>query len=366
MVDAMTDPARPRSAAPAAAPASTISHEELTRLATLYYIDGQTQDELSRRFGLSRATIGRLLKRAQEIGIVEIRVQHHPGQTVDVERELIRRFGITRALLSVDHQDLEKQRTLLAGLVATWLDRNLSDGAIVAVGMGRNVSAISEHAMGASRRQATFVCAIGGSYRGGQTMNPDHICRRLAARFGGDSETLYAPAMVGDAALRRAMIENDTVRQTLDKARRADVALVGVGDMSEDSNMVRMGWFSAQEIHDAKRAGTVGDMMGYDFFDIHGRPAMTPIQGRVIGLNADDLRRIPNVIAIAAEASKVTGMLGALRTGTIDTLATTASNALAVLHLDDATRAAGQTTPAGAAPLGPAPLEASPRGTTAV
>ena len=34
---------------------------------------------------------------------------------------------------------------ILAGLVATWLDRNLSDGAIVVVGMGRNVGAVSEH-----------------------------------------------------------------------------------------------------------------------------------------------------------------------------------------------------------------------------
>jgi DNA-binding transcriptional regulator LsrR (DeoR family) len=332
----MADAARTR---PPVAGTSSMSPEELTRIATLYYIDGQTQEALSERFGISRATVGRMLKRAQKLGIVEIRVQHHPASTVDVERELIERFGISRALLSVDHADLDKQRAILAGLVATWLDRNLSDGAIVAVGMGRNVSAVSEHAMSATRRHATFVCAIGGSYRGGVTMNPDHICRRLAARFGGESETLYAPAMVGNATLRAALLDNDTVRQTLDKARRADVALVGIGDMSEDSNMVRMGWFTAQEIAEAKRSGTVGDVMGYDFIDIHGRPAMTPIQGRVVGLNANDLRRIPNVLAIAAESSKVTAMLGALRTGIINTLATTASNAMAVLHLDDATRA---------------------------
>ena len=315
-----------------------MSYEELTRLATLYYVDGETQEALSARFGISRATVGRILRRAQEVGIVEIRVQHHPTLTVDLERDLIQRFGISRALLSVDHPDTDKQRAILAGVVANWLDRNLSDGAIVAVGMGRNVSAVSEHAISASRRTATFVCAIGGSYRGGETMNPDHICRRLASRFGGESETLYAPAMVADPTVRAALLENDTVRKTLDKARRADVALVGVGDMSEDSNMVRMGWFSAQEITEAKRAGTVGDMMGYDFMDIHGNPAKTPMQDRVIGLSTTDLLRIPNVIGIAAESSKVTGVLAALRTGAINTLATTASNAMAVLHLDDATR----------------------------
>lgn len=318
-----------------------MSTEQLTQLATLYYIDGQTQEELSKRFAISRATVGRMLRRAQELGIVEIRVQHHPTLTVDLERELGRRFGVTRALLSVDHKDPEKQRALLAGLVATYLERTLTDGSIVAVGMGRNVSAVSEYAMTATRRNCTFVCAIGGSYRGGEMMNPDHICRRLAARFGGESETLYAPAMVGDPVVRRALEETDTVRQALDKARRADVALVGIGDVSEDSNMVRMGWFSAQEITEAKRTGTVGDIMGYDFIDIHGRPAMTPMQGRVVGLHAADLQRIPNVIAIASENSKVTAILGALRTGLVDTLATTASNAMAVLGLDDATRAAG-------------------------
>ncbi|MEO8411888.1 MAG: sugar-binding domain-containing protein, partial [Propionivibrio sp.] len=250
-----------------------MSDEDLARLATLYYIDGMTQEELSRQFGISRATIGRMLRKALQEGIVEIRVRPNNAFSSDIENALIQRFGIKRALISVDHKDLDKQRELLAGLVAGYLDRILSDGAIVAVGMGRNVSAVSEHAMSATQRKCTFVSAIGGSYRGGQTMNADHIARRLAARFGGGSESLYAPALIGDPALRQQLIENDTVRYTLDKARRADIALIGVGDMSEDSNIVRMGWFSPREIAEAKMDGTVGDVMGYDFIDIHGKPS---------------------------------------------------------------------------------------------
>lgn len=312
-----------------------MTESDLTRLATLYYVDGCTQDQLSKEFGISRATVGRLLRRAQEEGIVEIRVRPHSLVSADLERQLTERFHIKRALIAVDHKDADRQRELLAGLVASELERILVDGSIVAVGMGRNVSSVSEHALSATRRECHFVSAIGGSYRGGEAMNADHIARRLAARFGGKSESLYAPALVGDPQLRKALLDNDTVRHTLDKARRADIALIGVGDVSVDSNMARMGWFSAQEISDARRAGTVGDMMGYDFIDIHGRPAATPMQDRVIGLSREDLLRIPNVIAVAAESSKVTAILGALRTGAIDTLATTTANAAAVLQLDD-------------------------------
>ena len=315
-----------------------MTDSDLAKLATLYYIDGCTQDELSKTFVISRATVGRMLRKAQKEGIVEIRVRPHATIVSDLEKQLMERFGIQRALIAIDHSDVDKQRELLAGLVAGELDRILIDGSIVAVGMGRNLSSVSEHAMSTTRRQCTFVSAIGGSYRGGQTMNADHIARRLAARFGGESESLYAPALVNDSMVRLALLQNDTVRHTLDKARQADIALIGIGDLSEDSNMVRMGWFTAAEISEAKRQGTVGDMMGYDFIDINGRPAMTPIQGRVIGLGHRDLQQIPNVIAVAAESSKVKATLGALRTRTIKTLATTTNNAIAVLHLDELIR----------------------------
>ena len=118
--------------------------------------------------------------------------------------------------------------------------------------------------------------------------------------------------------------------------------------MSEDSNIVRMGWFSTREIAQAKMTGTVGDVMGYDFIDIRGTPSAMAMQGRVIGLSLPDLRKIPNVIAVAAEPTKVSGILGALNAGVINTLATTASNAMSVLNFAEALQNAG----ASEAPVG--------------
>ena len=77
--------------------------EELARIATLYYIDGLTQEELSRMFSISRATVGRMLRRALQEGIVEIRVRPNNAYAADLEKALVERFGIQRALISVDH-----------------------------------------------------------------------------------------------------------------------------------------------------------------------------------------------------------------------------------------------------------------------
>ncbi|MDA3920878.1 MAG: sugar-binding transcriptional regulator [Salinisphaera sp.] len=321
--------------------------EELTELAKLYYIDGMTQEELASRFDISRIKVGRLLKRAVKEGVVEIRVRlrHPPEETQALEQALVERFGIKQAIISVDHKDIDQQRELLAGLVAAYLDHTLADNSIVAVGMGRNVSAIPRHVVSNVSRHCTFVCAIGGSYRGGEAMNSDQICRHLALRFGGESVTLYAPAIVNDQLTREELLRNDTVRQSLNKAQQADIALVGVGDILEDSNMVRMGWFTSEEIAAVRRLGVVGDIMGYDFIDIQGNLSSTPLVGRVIGLTIDHLRHIPEVIAIASEPTKATGILGALRTGAIDTLATTQSIAQTVLNLANATEPAQRSEP---------------------
>ncbi|MBT2771584.1 sugar-binding transcriptional regulator [Halomonas sp. ISL-60] len=310
----------------------------MTEISTLYYVQGETQEAIANRLGHSRVRIGRLLKRAQAEGIVDVRVRLHPAVSIEIEQELKRRFGLKRALIALDNSDPDVQRSSVASLVADHLSRSLTDGQIVAVGMGRNVAAVADNVFLSESLKVSFVCAIGGSLRAGEHMNPDHICRRLASRFGGDSETLYAPALVQNGELRDALYENSTVRQTLDRARRADTALIGVGDVSEDSNMVRMGWFSAQEIAEARLSGTVGDMMGYDFIDIHGQPSASQMQGRVVGLNIQDLSRIPDVIAIASENTKAVGILGALRTGVIDTLATSVTNAHTILRLDEATQ----------------------------
>ena len=70
-----------------------MQNEDLSRLATLYYVDGLTQEDLSQMFSISRATVGRMLRRALQEGIVEIRVRPSNTLSSDLEKALIERFG---------------------------------------------------------------------------------------------------------------------------------------------------------------------------------------------------------------------------------------------------------------------------------
>lgn len=308
----------------------------LTEIAVLYYQESATQEEIAKKFSISRVKVGRLLRKAQEEGIVEINVKYHPVYSAQLERRLVEKFKLKRALIALDQTDADEQRKQVAILVAGFLANNLTENSTVAVGKGRNVAAVADHAGIVTQRNARFVCALGGTHRSGDSTNADHICRRLAKKFGGTSETLYAPAYVSNPETREAFFTHSTIAETLNQARIAEYALVGIGDMNENSHMVQLGWFTPQEFVEARiNQGIVGDIGGFDFFKLNGENANTTLRSRVIGLGTDDLQHIPNVIAIATEDRKILAMLGALRTGSIDILATSASCAMALLNMED-------------------------------
>src|ERR1022692_1371765 len=224
-----------------------------------------TQEAVARSLRLSRPKVGRLLERARTVGIVEITVHVPPDLGLQVEAALVSEFGLDQVVLVNDQTNESGQRASVARAAAGLLKRQLSDGDVVALGMGRNVGAVPDFIGTPQPRAATFVSAIGGSPLVETGVNPNEICRRLAEAFAGSAEVLYAPASAETPAVRDAFINHDDVRDVLERARAANVALIGIGNARDDSAVVRMGCFSVSEMRRLRDRGAVGDILGSSF-----------------------------------------------------------------------------------------------------
>src|ERR1017187_5914254 len=306
--------------------------ELMTRVASQYYLEGMTQEAVARSLRLSRPKVGRLLDRARIAGIVEITVHVHPDIGLQVEAALVSEFGLHQVLLVNDQTDESGQRASVARAAAGLLRRRLSDGDVVALGMGRNVGAVPDFIGTPPPRAATFVSAIGGSPLVDTGVNPNEICRRLAEAFGGSAEVLYAPAYAESPAVRDAFTNHDDVRDVLERAREANVALIGIGNARDDSAVVRMGCFSVSEMRRLRERGAVGDILG-SFFDADGHAVVDGIGDRVVAIARADLEAIKCVVAICSERDKGEAVLGALRSGVVKVLVTNLSAARTVLEL---------------------------------
>lgn len=315
--------------------------EFLAQIATWYYEENLSQEEIAQRINRSRSMVSRLLQEARERGLVEIRV-HYPLKTdTDLERSLRQAFDLAQAWVLADPPgDYETLLRRLGELGARCLQQQLRDGIHIGIGWGTALYQVVRGIHTSPLRDAVVIQIIGSVGYGDPVVDGPELARWLAQKLGATSRFLHAPLIVENEELAGALLQERTIAETLALAREVEVALVGVGTVESSlSSLRRAGYLTEDELRALKEAGAVGDVVARQL-DARGRLLDHSLNRRVIGIDLESLRAIPMVVGVAGGVVKAPAILAALRGGYIDALvtdATTASNVLALhTETDDA------------------------------
>ena len=149
-----------------------------------------------------------------------------------------------------------------------------------------------------------------------------HLVRRMADLLHGEGTFLPAPSSVGSRASRDVLLADPFVQRAVALFDRLDVALVGIGGQEPSGLLASSGnVFSAQELATVRAAGGVGDI-GLRFLREDGRKVPSPLDDRVIGIDLEQLRRVPSAIGVAGGPGKTAAIRAALLGGWINRLIT--------------------------------------------
>jgi lsr operon transcriptional repressor len=132
-----------------------------------------------------------------------------------------------------------------------------------------------------------------------------------------------------------------TVREVLELASTATVTLTGIGAAGPGASAVRSQLLTEAEVASYAAMGAVGDMLG-EWFDAHGRIVSEATSNRRIGLSLDQLRGMPNVVAVAGGREKAEAVLGAIRGGYLKVLVTDETTAEELLAKGSVTAGAAR------------------------
>jgi len=156
----------------------------------------------------------------------------------------------------------------------------------------------------------------------------------MGHRAAGDGVG-HAPAALASREARDSLLAETSIHQTLELARGADIAFVGIGTPSHGSSaaVIDSLHLSTKEAKRFWDREPVGDIAAR-YFDAHGHPLDGAVQDRVLAVTVEDLLRIPTVVGVAAGRVKAPGVLGALRGRLIDVLVCDDGLARAVLAAD--------------------------------
>ncbi len=296
----------------------------------MYYDEGRSQQEIAQAFGFSRPNVSRMLTAAREQGIVEIHIHDPAGRDLALESELRTAFGLRDCRVAETSGSNRMART--GDLGARWLLENLRPEQRIGVSWGRTLQAVVQSVPDSGGLDVEVVPLVGGLSSVDSEITGEELVRDLAGRLGGRFHRLHAPALLTSPAGRGVLLAEPSIQAALDAARQVGVGLVGIGSYGTGSSAAIIDSLAldADERETFEGHRPVGDICAR-FFDADGRAIPGPVEDSVLAVTLAQLAKIPLVVGVAAGAEKARGVLGALRSGTVDVLICDGSLARALL-----------------------------------
>lgn len=304
--------------------------DDAARAGWLYFIAGNTQDEIARKLNVSRPTAQRLVSLAVAERLITFRLDHPIGVCMELAARLSEKFGLLHCEVAPSDPDSPSTTVGIAQTAAAFLEQKLrSDKPVtLAVGTGRALRAAVEQLPRMTCPLHQLVSLIGNISRDGSASFYD-VLSKLADLTEARHYPMPLPVLASSPAEREQLLALETVRKVRALAARADLTLVGVGQIDSQAQLHVDGFISRDELLELMRLGAIGEVAGWAF-DATGRL----IEG---GTNAT-LMSIPHeiparrlVVGVAQGTAKVAAIRAAIGGKILNGLITNEATAKALL-----------------------------------
>ena len=297
-------------------------------IARRYYLDGASKREIADQLGLSRFKVARLLDRALSTGLVRIELHYEGEIDLDLSVRLGTHLHLGRCLV-VDspEEDESLLRTNLGRVAAGLLAETVGPDDVLGLAWSRTLMAM--------RSSLTALAPCSVVQLSGALSRPDvdegsiELVRDVARIAGGPAFCFYAPMIVPEPETARSLRSQPEVAQAMERFGDLTKAIVTIGAWMPGQSTVADAVGPEAYEHD-RRLGARAELCGIQL-DTAGRALRTRLSERIIGIDAEQLRATPEIIAIAYGTSKVDAVRAAVQGGFVTSLITHPSLAHALL-----------------------------------
>ncbi|TWG99532.1 DNA-binding transcriptional regulator LsrR (DeoR family) [Mesorhizobium sp. J18] len=305
--------------------------DDAARAGWLYYVAGNTQDQIAAKLGVSRQSAQRLVSLAVSEGLVKVRIDHPIASCLDLAQRLRSRFALD--LVEVVPSDPASTSTTIgvAQATAAEIERFLKspEPIVMAIGTGRTLKAAIEQISPMECPQHKIVSLTGNIAPDGSAAFYNVIFT-MADTVKARSFPMPLPVIAATPEQRQLLHDQSIVRSTLALAAQAKVTFVGIGDLGPKAPLFLDGFISEAELKALQKAGAVGEIVGWAF-DRDGRLIEGITNERVASAPIPS-RENSLVVGAAMGEFKVLGILAAVSRRLINGLITDERTATALLE----------------------------------
>jgi len=304
--------------------------DDAARAGWLYFIAGHTQDEIAKMLQVSRASAQRLVSLCLAERLITFRLEHPIAACMELAFRLKERFDLAHAEVVPADPAAPLSTAGIAERCANLLETTLRSETpvIVALGTGRAVRAAVERVSPIDRPNHQIVSLVGNISADGSASFFDTV-GRLADRTGARHYPMPLPFLMSSEDERNRMVRIDPIARVKAVAAKADLRLIGIGQMDQKAQVHVDGFVTREELFEMMRLGAVGEITGWAY-DAKGRLIKGGTNRRLTSIPPQVPAQTATIAAAIGQA-KVPAIRAALAGRLVNGLITDETTARAVL-----------------------------------
>lgn len=306
---------------------------ELVRTATIarrFFLEEASKSDIAAELGLSRFKVARLLRQARESGLVRIELDYRGEIDLDLSVELRAALGLEHSVVvDAPGDDVVALRANLGRAAAGLLSEIVTADDVLGLACGRSLMAMRT---ALTRLEPCQVVQMTGALSQQELDESSIELVRDVARAGnGEPLYFYAPMIVPDADTARALRGQPELARTTARFGELTIAVSGIGAWAPGMSTVA-DTISANERKQLHDQGVRAEVCGLQL-DADGQSMDTSLSERRIGIGAEELRAVPDVIGIVYDPAKAEAAHSAVSGGLVKSLVTHTALARRLLEL---------------------------------
>lgn len=277
----------------------------MTKIATLYYLNGWNQAKIAKKYKVSRPVISKVLQKAKSNGIIEVYIKDESYHTVDLEINLEKKYNLKDVIVVPNHNLTKEMESKNIGKAASsYVSNLLGNDTKLGISWGKTLLSFVEEFPYQKNETVRVIPLVGGMGRNKVSIHSNQLANQLANKLGSECTYLYAPAIVQSEDLKNRLVETEDCALVLEESKNVDIAVVGIGNPYHLSTMKEIGYLSEEDIEEIEKQSVIGDINS-NFFTDKLDNSFPEINDRVIGVSIGELKKINNVICIGHGDYKV-------------------------------------------------------------
>jgi len=293
----------------------------LVKISWLYYVRNFTQAEIASKLYISRAKVQRMLIKAKEEGIVQIKIAHQRYNLLSLEETLKEIFHLDDAVIVPSNYSSNGKllKEDLGKAAALYLDDKFSQIEFFGVGMGDTLKYFADNLVSTPNlvNKNLKIISLVGNLLPNVSWNPYSIGSKITEKLKASFYGIWAPAKVDSIEVAQTIKAQDLVRSVLSMIEKVEFSIVGIGNV-KNGIITKYGLTNKDDLKELNKSGAVGEILGY-WFDVNGLQVLPKFKEMIIGTPV----KIPGkTIGVAGGLEKTKAIVGALRGHLLDILIT--------------------------------------------